>query len=76
MFNTETGQVLIFSATGTGGWEGAISNTLSAGDKVLIARYGMFSQRWIDLCQRFGLDVEVIECEWGTGAPLTSSPVV
>ena len=70
VFNTETGQVLIFSATGTGGWEGAISNTLSAGDKVLIARYGMFSQRWIDLCQRFGLDVEVIECEWGTGAPV------
>ncbi|WP_443631624.1 L-aspartate--glyoxylate aminotransferase BhcA [Candidatus Njordibacter sp. Uisw_056] len=70
VFNTEIGQVLIFSATGTGGWEGAISNTLSAGDKVLIARYGMFSQRWIDLCQRFGLDVEVIECEWGTGAPV------
>jgi len=70
VFNTETGQVLIFSATGTGGWEGAISNTLCAGDKVLIARYGMFSQRWIDLCQRFGLDVEVIECEWGTGAPV------
>ena len=70
VFNTEIGQVLIFSATGTGGWEGAISNTLSAGDKVLIARYGMFNQRWIDLCQRFGLDVEVIECEWGTGAPV------
>ena len=70
VFKTETGQVLLFSATGTGGWEGAISNTLCAGDKVLIARYGMFSQRWIDLCQRFGLDVEVVECEWGTGAPV------
>ena len=70
VFKTETGQVLLFSATGTGGWEGAITNTLCAGDKVLIARYGMFSQRWIDLCQRFGLDVEVVECEWGTGAPV------
>tara|TARA_B100000767_G_scaffold154481_1_gene145313 strand:- start:321 stop:1487 length:1167 start_codon:yes stop_codon:yes gene_type:complete len=70
VFKTETGQVLLFSATGTGGWEGAMTNTLCAGDKVLIARYGMFSQRWIDLCQRFGLDVEVIECEWGTGAPV------
>jgi len=70
VFKTETGQVLLFSATGTGGWEGAISNTLCAGDKVLIARYGMFSQRWIDLCQRFGLDVEIVECEWGTGAPV------
>jgi alanine-glyoxylate transaminase/serine-glyoxylate transaminase/serine-pyruvate transaminase len=70
VFKTQTGQVLLFSATGTGGWEGAISNTLCAGDKVLIARYGMFSQRWIDLCQRFGLDVEVVECVWGTGAPV------
>lgn len=70
VFKTQTGQVLLFSATGTGGWEGAISNTLSPGDKVLIARYGMFSQRWIDLCQRFGLDVEVVECAWGTGAPV------
>lgn len=70
VFKTETGQVLLFSATGTGGWEGAISNTLCAGDKVLIARYGMFCQRWIDLCQRFGLDVEVVDCEWGTGAPV------
>ena len=70
VFKTEIGQVLLFSATGTGGWEGAITNTLCAGDKVLIARYGMFSQRWIDLCQRFGLDVEVVECEWGTGAPV------
>ncbi len=70
IFKTQTGQVLLFSATGTGGWEGAISNTLCAGDKVLIARYGMFSQRWIDLCQRFGLDVEIVECVWGTGAPV------
>ncbi|MCP4181700.1 MAG: aminotransferase class V-fold PLP-dependent enzyme, partial [Hyphomicrobiales bacterium] len=30
---------------------------------------GMFSHRWIDLCQRHNLDVEIIECEWGTGAP-------
>ncbi len=70
VFKTETGQVLLFSATGTGGWEGAISNTLCAGDKVLIARYGMFIQRSIYLSQPFGLDVEVVECEWGTGAPV------
>lgn len=69
VFKTESGQVVLFPASGTGGWEAAITNTLSPGDKVLIARYGMFSHRWIDLCQRHNLDVEVIECEWGTGAP-------
>ncbi|WP_435950840.1 L-aspartate--glyoxylate aminotransferase BhcA [Psychrobacter sp. DM8] len=69
VFGTSEGEVLLFTSSGTGGWEAAISNTLSPGDKVLIARYGMFSHRWIDMCQRHGLDVQVIECEWGDGAP-------
>jgi len=69
IFKTTSGAVLTFPASGTGGWEAAITNTLSPGDKVLVARYGMFSHRWIDLCQRHGLDVEVIDCQWGTGAP-------
>ena len=69
VFKTRTGQVITFPSSGTGGWEAAVTNTLSPGDKVLVARYGMFSHRWIDLCQRHNLDVEIIECEWGTGAP-------
>ena len=69
VFKTKTGQVITFPSSGTGGWEAAVTNTLSPGDKVLVARYGMFSHRWIDLCQRHNLDVEIIECEWGTGAP-------
>ena len=69
VFKTKTGQVITFPSSGTGGWEAAITNTLSPGDKVLVARFGMFSHRWIDLCQRHNLDVEIIECEWGDGAP-------
>lgn len=69
IFKTETGRVVTFPATGTGGWEAAVTNTLSPGDRILVARYGMFSHRWIDLCQRHKLDVEVIECPWGEGAP-------
>lgn len=69
VFATTDGKVVLFPASGTGGWEAAISNTLSAGDKVLVARNGTFSHRWIDMCQRHGLDVQIIECVWGTGAP-------
>lgn len=69
VFRTRSGEVILFPASGTGGWEAAICNTLSPGDKVLIARYGMFSHRWIDMCQRHGLDVQIIECPWGSGAP-------
>ncbi|MDA9865306.1 aminotransferase class V-fold PLP-dependent enzyme [bacterium] len=69
VFATTSGTVILFPASGTGGWEAAISNTLSAGDKILVARNGTFSHRWIDMCQRHGLDVQIIECVWGTGAP-------
>ena len=34
-----------------------------------MARNGVFSHRWIDLCQRHGLEVQVIDCAWGNGAP-------
>ena len=70
IFKTETGQVFLFPASGTGGWEAAITNTISPGDKVLAARFGQFSHLWIDLCQRLGLDVQVVECDWGTGVPV------
>ncbi|HQY43153.1 MAG TPA: aminotransferase class V-fold PLP-dependent enzyme [Paracoccaceae bacterium] len=70
VLGTTTGEVFIFPSTGTGGWEAAISNTLSSGDTVLAARFGMFSHRWIDMCQRHRLNVQVIETPWGEGAPL------
>lgn len=70
VLGTTTGEVILFPATGTGGWEAAITNTLSDGDTVLAARFGMFSQRWIDMCQRHRLTVQIIEAPWGQGAPL------
>ena len=68
----DAGEVIILPSTGTGGWEAAITNTLSPGDTVLAARFGMFSHRWIDMCQRHGLIVEIIETPWGQGAPLAA----
>jgi len=70
IFKTKNGQVFLFPASGTGGWEAAITNTLSPGDKVLAARFGQFSHLWIDLCQRHGLNTEVLDVEWGEGAPV------
>ena len=70
VFKTESGQIFIFPASGTGAWEAAVTNTLNPGDKVLAARFGQFSHLWIDMCERLGLDVQVVECEWGTGVPV------
>ena len=69
IFRTADGRILMFPSSGTGGWEVAVTNTLSPGDKVLASCTGSFSERWIALCRRHNLDVEVIDCEWGTGAP-------
>ena len=69
VLKSDSAEVFIFPSTGTGGWETALSNCLSAGDTVLAARNGMFSQRWIDMCQRHGLEVEVVETPWGHGLP-------
>ena len=69
VLKTETAEIVVFPASGTGGWEAAVCNTLSPGDKVLAARHGMFSQRWIDLCQRHGLEVQIVETPWGEGCP-------
>jgi alanine-glyoxylate transaminase/serine-glyoxylate transaminase/serine-pyruvate transaminase len=65
IFQTETGQCFLFPASGTGGWEAALCNTLSPGDKVLSARFGQFSHLWIAMAQKLGLDVQVLETEWG-----------
>ena len=70
LFRTETGTPFIFPSSGTGCWEAALTNTLSPGDRVLAARFGQFSHLWIEMCQRLGLEVDIVDCDWGTGVPL------
>jgi alanine-glyoxylate transaminase/serine-glyoxylate transaminase/serine-pyruvate transaminase len=60
----------VFPSSGTGCWEAALTNTLSPGDTVLASRFGQFSHLWIDMCERLGLNVQTVDCEWGTGVPL------
>ncbi len=70
VLKTEAASVFVFPATGTGGWETAITNTLSPGDRVVAGRYGMFSHRWIDMCRRHQLKVDAFEVSWHEGVPL------
>jgi len=70
VFRTTSGTPLVFPASGTGGWEAALTNTLSPGDKVLAARFGQFSHLWIDMVTRLGYRAEVVDCEWGEGTPV------
>ncbi|MCV0387632.1 MAG: aminotransferase class V-fold PLP-dependent enzyme [Nitrobacter sp.] len=62
--------VIIYPSSGTGAWEAAIVNTLSPGDKVLMAETGQFATLWLALANRFNLDVDVLPTDWRRGAPL------
>ena len=60
--------VVIYPASGTGAWEAALVNTLSAGDAVLMYETGQFATLWQKLALRLGLAPEFIPGDWRTGA--------
>ena len=69
-FRLESGRVFAFPGSGTGAWEAAITNTLNTGDRILMSRFGQFSTLWVDMATRLGLDVDVIDVDWGKGVPV------
>ena len=62
------GEVVIYPASGTGAWEAALVNTLSPGDRVLMAETGHFAALWNKLAQRLSLAVEFLPGDWRHGA--------
>ncbi|MGJ3254457.1 MAG: pyridoxal-phosphate-dependent aminotransferase family protein [Elainellaceae cyanobacterium] len=57
--------VLILAASGTGAMEAGMINVLSPGDRVLVGCNGKFGDRWAQICDAYGLNVERISAEWG-----------
>ena len=60
-----TGDVLAITGSGTAAMEAGIINVLSKGEKVLCGDNGKFGERWVKLARAYGLDVQVIQAEWG-----------
>src|SRR5271170_3671310 len=60
--------VIIYTATGTGAWEAALTNTLSPGDRVLMVETGQFATLWKVMAERLGLKPEFIKTDWRVGA--------
>ncbi|MGL5083815.1 MAG: pyridoxal-phosphate-dependent aminotransferase family protein [Microcoleaceae cyanobacterium] len=57
--------VLILTTSGTGAMEAGIINFLKRGDRVLCGSNGKFGERWVEVAQAYGLNVEVISADWG-----------
>jgi aspartate aminotransferase-like enzyme len=64
LFQTKN-EVLVFTSSGTGAMEGAVSNILSRGDKALVIRGGKFGERWGEICKAYGIEFIPIDVEWG-----------
>ena len=62
-----TNPVIIYHASGTGAWEAALVNTLSAGDHVLMVETGHFATLWKKLAEKLGLKPEFIAGDWRHG---------
>src|SRR5260221_9794913 len=68
VFKSTQGEVVIYPASGTGAWEAALVNTLSAGDRVLMAETGHFATLWQKMAGKMGLEVEFLQGDWRHGA--------
>jgi alanine-glyoxylate transaminase/serine-glyoxylate transaminase/serine-pyruvate transaminase len=68
VFKSARGEVVIYPASGTGAWEAALVNSLSAGDRVLMVETGHFATLWQKMAGKLGLDVEFLPGDWRHGA--------
>ncbi|EGQ27006.1 putative alanine--glyoxylate transaminase [Sporosarcina newyorkensis 2681] len=64
IFNTD-GEVFVVAGSGTIAMEMAIVNTIAEGEKLLVISQGYFGDRFIKLGQAFGIEVDVLQSEWG-----------
>jgi len=65
------GKTFVVAGTGTLAMEMSIANSTKKGDNVLIVSHGFFGDRFIDICQRKGLNVDVLAAEWGKTVSLS-----
>lgn len=64
LFNTD-GEVFIVAGSGTLAMEMAIVNTVGEGERLLVISHGYFGDRFIPLAEAFGIEVDVLQAEWG-----------
>jgi len=64
LFQT-SGEVILLSASGTGGMEAAVANLFSAGDRALVISGGKFGERWAEICRVYGVEAVTLEVPWG-----------
>lgn len=62
-------EVLLLACSGSGGMEAALVNVLDPGDSMLALVAGNFGERWAAIGRAHGMNVRVLEAEWGEAIP-------
>ncbi|MFA5069605.1 MAG: alanine--glyoxylate aminotransferase family protein [Candidatus Omnitrophota bacterium] len=57
--------VFLFTSSGTGAMESAVTNLLSREDKAVVVRGGKFGERFSEICQAYGVNAINLDVEWG-----------
>ena len=63
---SSSGQPFIVAGSGTFAMEMALVNLLRCGERMLIVSHGYFGDRWEQLAEAFGVEVDVMRAEWGS----------
>jgi len=69
IFQTASGEIALFAASGTGGWEASLVNTLNPGERVLAFNLGQFSHLYAECARGLGAVVDEVDVPWGSGVP-------
>lgn len=64
LYQTDS-DTLILSASGTGAMQAAITNFAARGERAIVVGGGKFGERWITICETFGLEVTALSPDWG-----------
>ena len=59
------GECFVVAGSGTMAMEMAVANVTKRDDNILIVSNGFFGDRFIEICNRKGLNVDVLSAEWG-----------
>jgi alanine-glyoxylate transaminase/serine-glyoxylate transaminase/serine-pyruvate transaminase len=71
VFNSEDGEPVIFSGSGTGAWEASLVNTLSPGERVLSFENGHFARLYAEAARQLGMQVDEVKLRWGDAVTQT-----
>ena len=68
-FMGTSNDVILFTASGTGAMESAITNLFSRRERVAVVSAGKFGERWVELARAYGLEPLVLEAPYGQTVP-------